>query len=874
MLLFSFFLYAVNQPEPFLILGLRTRDGPVDCGAGTGLGVRLPFTRNLSISPVLRLSPFLKTALVRGRQERRCTLSRSASWVVPQAPLLFLSPVSFLFSSQTSKMRNNFSKLRASPGTFLLDANACLRDPPHCTARLSHDTAPLRFSFHTWGSQTAATSEPIEELFSLSRNAPKGLVSVFPPPPSARPDGGCFRHQEKMGGVAGCRLGASPAARYRVPTYASGLPEPQKTRRTFSSQLFSELSTGTTPAGAVSSAAGMLGRPRLHAGSSSRLAESLGLSSFPRSSYCVARSPLHQANSSVLCKRGFPLPGALSPAGGACLLSSVACVHAAAAASVADGALATSPQTHISGSFSLASSSSASLPAHASLPVSSGCSSCSSPCRPRRPSDPTAPQESETLEMDRGLEKQRPLVTERMNERMEKQGYKIVGTHSAVKLCRWTKKQLQGVGGCYKHTFYGIESHRCMEATTSIACSNRCIFCWRHHTHPASKTFSWQVDPPEWVLQHALDAHWSLIKPLRGVHGVTPEAFAEAKEPRHCALSLIGEALMYPRINEFVDLLHAKRISSFLVMNGQHPDLLADLTTVTQLYVSVDAPNKKDLKAIDRPLFKDYWERLLASLEILREKRERTVLRMTLIKSVNDDDLEGYARLVELGQPNFIEIKGVTFAGHSPQFNLTLSHTPHMQETVEFSQRLLKVLNARGAGTARVEQSESCEDVAPMYRLASIHEHTNAVLLADARLFLLPANAQAGIAPNRESSSLSPSERSGRSDGSGEDSAGMELQNNLLARDGGRGSSGPGGLQESRESLQWYTHIDFEKFFALSTEERHAQNYRKATPSWALPDSPLRGFDPRFDVDKYVKQIAGRPHSLPAVGEQGSAFSH
>ncbi|CBZ55435.1 hypothetical protein NCLIV_058580 [Neospora caninum Liverpool] len=644
MLLFSFFLYAVNQPEPFLILGLRTRDGPVDCGAGTGLGVRLPFTRNLSISPVLRLSPFLKTALVRGRQERRCTLSRSASWVVPQAPLLFLSPVSFLFSSQTSKMRNNFSKLRASPGTFLLDANACLRDPPHCTARLSHDTAPLRFSFHTWGSQTAATSEPIEELFSLSRNAPKGLVSVFPPPPSARPDGGCFRHQEKMGGVAGCRLGASPAARYRVPT--------------------------------------------------------------------------------------------------------------------------------------------------------------------------------ETLEMDRGLEKQRPLVTERMNERMEKQGYKIVGTHSAVKLCRW------------------------------------------------------QVDPPEWVLQHALDAHWSLIKPLRGVHGVTPEAFAEAKEPRHCALSLIGEALMYPRINEFVDLLHAKRISSFLVMNGQHPDLLADLTTVTQLYVSVDAPNKKDLKAIDRPLFKDYWERLLASLEILREKRERTVLRMTLIKSVNDDDLEGYARLVELGQPNFIEIKGVTFAGHSPQFNLTLSHTPHMQETVEFSQRLLKVLNARGAGTARVEQSESCEDVAPMYRLASIHEHTNAVLLADARLFLLPANAQAGIAPNRESSSLSPSERSGRSDGSGEDSAGMELQNNLLARDGGRGSSGPGGLQESRESLQWYTHIDFEKFFALSTEERHAQNYRKATPSWALPDSPLRGFDPRFDVDKYVKQIAGRPHSLPAVGEQGSAFSH
>lgn len=40
------------------------------------------------------------------------------------------------------------------------------------------------------------------------------------------------------------------------------------------------------------------------------------------------------------------------------------------------------------------------------------------------------------------------------------QGYKIIGSHSGVKLCRWTKAQLRGRGGCYKHSFYGIESHR------------------------------------------------------------------------------------------------------------------------------------------------------------------------------------------------------------------------------------------------------------------------------------------------------------------------------------------------------------------------------------------------------------------------------
>jgi tRNA wybutosine-synthesizing protein 1 len=45
---------------------------------------------------------------------------------------------------------------------------------------------------------------------------------------------------------------------------------------------------------------------------------------------------------------------------------------------------------------------------------------------------------------------------------------------------------LRGRGGCYKHTFYGIESHRCMEATPSLACANKCVFCWRHHSNPVS----------------------------------------------------------------------------------------------------------------------------------------------------------------------------------------------------------------------------------------------------------------------------------------------------------------------------------------------------------------------------------------------------
>lgn len=68
------------------------------------------------------------------------------------------------------------------------------------------------------------------------------------------------------------------------------------------------------------------------------------------------------------------------------------------------------------------------------------------------------------------------MVTPSQAAALKKEGYKLIGTHSAVKLCRWTKHQLRGRGGCYKHTFYGITSYQCMEATPSLACANKCTF--------------------------------------------------------------------------------------------------------------------------------------------------------------------------------------------------------------------------------------------------------------------------------------------------------------------------------------------------------------------------------------------------------------
>ncbi|KAL8693415.1 MAG: hypothetical protein Q9218_001764 [Villophora microphyllina] len=308
---------------------------------------------------------------------------------------------------------------------------------------------------------------------------------------------------------------------------------------------------------------------------------------------------------------------------------------------------------------------------------------------------------------------------------LTKQGYTIIGSHSGVKICRWTKSALRGRGSCYKYSFYGIKSHLCMETTPSLSCSNKCVFCWRHGTNPVGTTWRWKVDPPEMIFEGAKEGHLKKIKMMRGVPGVRAERFQEAMRIRHCALSLVGEPIFYPHINEFLRLLHAERISSFLVCNAQHPEQLAALASVTQLYVSIDASNKESLRKVDRPLHRDFWERFLQCLDILKEKRYRmrTVFRLTLVKGFNiEDEAEGYAELVARGLPCFIEVKGVTYCGTSASAGagLTMQNVPFYEEVVAFVEALNAALKRRELD----------------YGIAAEHAHSCCILLASKRFLI------------------------------------------------------------------------------------------------------------------------------------------
>lgn len=252
-----------------------------------------------------------------------------------------------------------------------------------------------------------------------------------------------------------------------------------------------------------------------------------------------------------------------------------------------------------------------------------------------------------------------------------------------------------------------------MEATPSLACANKCVFCWRHHKNPVGTSWKWKMDPPEEIVSEGIRLHQQMIKEARGIPGVKEERWKEALTVKHCALSLVGEPIMYPKINELLDGLHKRNISTFLVTNAQFPEAIINLRPVTQLYVSVDAATEDALKAVDRPLFADFWERYMGALRALKEKKQRTVYRMTLVKDHNMSDASEYSKLVHLGEPDFIEIKSVTFCGESKASDLNIRNVPWHEEVKEFAEAML-----------------AAEGLSDRYELSCEHQHSCIVLIS------------------------------------------------------------------------------------------------------------------------------------------------
>lgn len=250
-------------------------------------------------------------------------------------------------------------------------------------------------------------------------------------------------------------------------------------------------------------------------------------------------------------------------------------------------------------------------------------------------------------------------------EKFSKAGYKIVGTHSAVKICYWTRKSLRENRVCYKEKWFGIESHRCLQMTPALTwCTQSCVFCWR----PLEFTVNGEPnsDDPERIIEDSISVRKKLVTGFGGLEGIDKRKWKEAMTPTSVAISLAGEPMLYPRISDLIDVIHDRNMTSFLVTNGTRPDRIRLLKREpTSLYISISAPNEDLYVKIAKPKIKDGWQKLQQSLELMKSLSCRTVLRLTLVNGLNFRSIEDYADLVLKSEPDFIEAKSYSWLGTS-----------------------------------------------------------------------------------------------------------------------------------------------------------------------------------------------------------------
>ena len=291
---------------------------------------------------------------------------------------------------------------------------------------------------------------------------------------------------------------------------------------------------------------------------------------------------------------------------------------------------------------------------------------------------------------------------------MKTQGYRFVGSHAAVKICRWTKKSLIDEGICYKEQFYGIKSHLCCQMSPWLGCDNKCIHCWRALELDFNKIIDKsEIKGPKEIVDGCIKAQRELLSGFKvdknskkkQLSKANMKKFKEAQEPMQFAISLSGEPTMYKDIGGLIEELRKRGKTSFLVTNGLYPEKLEELEKKrqlpTQLYISVNASNKEIYNKIHRSSKKDAWERLNKSLEIMNKLKgkTRTVFRMNLILDINmeEKDAEEYAKMIEKANPMFVEVKAFMCVGFANQ-RIPYNKMPYHEDIVEFSKKILKFL--------------------------------------------------------------------------------------------------------------------------------------------------------------------------------------
>ncbi len=281
------------------------------------------------------------------------------------------------------------------------------------------------------------------------------------------------------------------------------------------------------------------------------------------------------------------------------------------------------------------------------------------------------------------------LINKDLRAVLEKQKYRLVGRHSAIKLCTWTKKSIRDQGFCYKQQFYGIECHRCLQMTPAVSwCTHKCLFCWRN----VEQTLGTELpgfDEPGYIIDEAVKLQRKLLEGYAGVPDkVNQKKYREAQDPNQAAISLSGEPTIYPKIGELVTEFKRRRFSTFLVTNGTLPKRLEQMETLpTQLYLSMVAPNPEIYRKICNPSNPGNWDKIQEMIALFPSLDTRKAVRITLVKGINMVSAQDYAKLLDVAQPDYIEVKAYMYVGGS-RMRLSIDNMPSFAEVQGFASDL------------------------------------------------------------------------------------------------------------------------------------------------------------------------------------------
>jgi tRNA wybutosine-synthesizing protein 1 len=236
-------------------------------------------------------------------------------------------------------------------------------------------------------------------------------------------------------------------------------------------------------------------------------------------------------------------------------------------------------------------------------------------------------------------------------------------------------------------------------------CPNRCVHCWRATELTIGDELTGKVDSPKEIVDKCIEAQKKLLigfkvdknSKKKQLSKANQKKYLEAQEPMQFAISLSGEPMVYENIGGLIEELRKRGKTSFLVTNGLYPEKLKELEEKkqlpTQLYISVNTPNKELYIKFHRSSKKDAWERLNESLKIMSKLRgkTRTVFRMNLVRDLNMIEPEKYAEMIRNANPMFIEMKGFMSVGYARQ-RLSYDKMPTHKEMVDFANEVLKYL--------------------------------------------------------------------------------------------------------------------------------------------------------------------------------------